>query len=181
MTINEAIKESGTSILFSGKTIKSAESKLQKDETVQYALITNIISEGMHGNLRPENVSIKDALKNKVAGVIVITNFRIYFCGGLIFKEIKISDIKSIDSAKSLVGNGQIRVQSNTDMIVFDIKCKKMNDVEQILTDMRNVSKTIQGSTTEDYAELRNLKKLLDDGIINYDDFERKKKQLLGI
>lgn len=182
MTIKEAIKKSGTSTLFSDKVIKAAEKKLQNGEKITYALITTVLSERVYGVLHPEDTSLKNSLKNKIAGVLVITSSRIFFCGGLIFKEILISDIKSVDSAKTLYRNAQIRIQSTTEMIIFDVCVKRLTEIEQVISNARStLNSQTEVPDNSKYDELCELKKLLDSGVITQEDFDKKKIQLLGI
>ncbi|MFL4498501.1 SHOCT domain-containing protein [Weissella sp. MSCH1] len=46
--------------------------------------------------------------------------------------------------------------------------------------DAKNVQPEIKASSNSNLADLRELKSLLDDGIITQDDFDRKKAELLG-
>lgn len=182
MTIKEAIKKSGTSALFGDKTIKAAESKLQAGEEVRYAMVTTILSDPVYGDLHPENTGLKNSLKNKVGGVLVITSLRVFFCGGLIFREILASDITSVDSTKALYYNAQVRIQSTTAMIIFDIKSKHLEEAERVISNIRTaVDTSAKTPDNEKYDELRELKNLLDSGVITQYDFDKKKSQLLGI
>ena len=87
-------------------------------------------------------------------------------------------------------------VNSNTSNILFffyndDDEIKHVNKIisyieKKIIDNQKHTDETnkINESASQQknsYDDLRELKKLLDDGIINEDDYEKKKKQILGI
>ena len=100
MTIKEAVKGNGTmlGILACSGMIKKAETMLSNDENVEFACVYNVYTEPNNENLK---VNIGLDTKKKNAGVIVLTNKRIFFLssilGKTISKQIKIQDIQSVD------------------------------------------------------------------------------------
>ena len=78
---------------------------------------------------------------------------------------------------------------SNDNQCQFFFKDSDKSKVEEILSVIKkkilnesNKSKeTNNTGETDDFNKLRELKALLDDGIITQKDFERKKKQILGL
>lgn len=182
MNLKEALKQSGSITFLNGGNIKEAEKRIQKDETLLYALITCISSVLVNGQL-----NTNFTLKNKDSGVFVITNKRIFFAQSILgsskFKEIQLENIQSIDSAKNI--DAKIRICGITEMFVLDVKRKQVNEIECILNQAITNLKSYEGNdntkSLSNYDQLKQLKNLLDDGIITQEEFDAKKKQLLGL
>lgn len=187
MTIREALEKTGSSTFMNKGSIKAAEGKLRSGEDVLFALIANVSTAPIHGKLRPEIT-----LKNRINGVIVFTNIRVFFCnvclGSSEYKEIRVDDIQSVDSSKNLL-SAQLRICGLTDMLVIDISNKKiLQEAENIISEARNaLARSSQNAVIQpnekrsNIDDLRELKSLLDDGIITQDDFDRKKAKILGV
>lgn len=183
MTIKEAVKGNGTmlGILACSGMIKKAETMLSNDENVEFACVYNVYTEPNNENLK---VNIGLDTKKKNAGVIVLTNKRIFFLssilGKTISKQIKIQDIQSVDY-KTTLSLATIRIKGITEMIVIEATKKTAEEMIRKISDLQsnsNSEKTSLGSISQ-ADELLKFKKLLDEGIITQEEFERKKQQLL--
>lgn len=155
------------------------------DENPIYATTCNIENNSNNDELNINNLS----MKNKTSGIVVVTNKRIMFCQKVlmqvIFKQINIGDIISIDSkTMPLAGYGKLRIKSITEMLLID--CSNQI-VMQNITNAINKAKSIisnqfsNNTSFDNYDELKKLKELLDMGIITQKEFEIKKKELLGL
>lgn len=183
MTIKEAVKGNGTTlgIMVCSGMIKKAESMLMADEKVEFACVYNVYNVPNNSNLEV-NVGLK--VKNRTAGVTVLTNKRVFFCSSILgnveCKQIRIQDIQSADY-KSLLGMATIRIKGITDMIIIEATKKTaeemINKINQIQERTNNPIKIEEISIAD---EILKFKELLEQGIITQDEFERKKKQLLG-
>lgn len=185
MTIKEAIKESGTYNPLAAFSIKEAEKQLTSTETVIFAMIANATISPVQGNLKTNTLNLKD----KLNGVFVITDKRTYFCNNIInsaqCKEIRLSDIQSVDDKSNVFGLSCIRIQGITDMFVIDVTKKLLFTLKEKLNDAmassQHPTKPCQSAQNNYIEELESLSALLDKGIISEDEFNAKKKQLLGI
>ena len=83
MTIKEAVKGNGTTlgIMVCSGMIKKAESMLMADEKVEFACVYNVYNVPNNSNLEV-NVGLK--VKNRTAGVTVLTNKRVFFCSSIL-------------------------------------------------------------------------------------------------
>lgn len=184
MTIKEAVKGNGTpiGIMSSSGMIKKAESMLMENESVEFACVYNVYSTQNDGKIK-----VTDTLKvkNKVPGVTVLTNKRIFFCSSILgnvnSKQIKIQDIQSADYS-SLMGLATVRIKGITEMIIIEATkktaeelIKKINQIQ--LENNSQTTQTISNISTAD--EILKFKQLLDEGIITKDEFEKKKQELL--
>lgn len=183
MTIKEAVKGNGTKlgIMACSGMIKKAESMLMTDENVEFACVYNVYNVANNQELKV-NTGIK--VKNRTAGVTVVTNKRIFFCSSILgnveSKQIRIQDIQSADY-KSLLGMATIRIKGITDMIIIEATKKTAEEMIKKINQLQektNSSTKIKEISTAD--EILKFKKLLEQGIITQEEFERKKNQLLG-
>ncbi|MBB1108931.1 PH domain-containing protein [Limosilactobacillus sp. pH52_RY] len=120
--------------------------------------------------------------------LVVCTNKRVIFLDhGLIYgsksTDIPLDMINSVSYSKGLmlgsiaVTNGVITTQIEN---MQSYSAKKMAEtIKQAAADFKQTS--AQSSPGSNLSELRELKKLLDDGIITEEEFAAKKKQILGI
>lgn len=115
---------------------------------------------------------------------ITVTNIRVY--GKAFFKRVDIP-IDSISAVGIIDIMQGISVSSSSGRIAFfyiknykeihsEISKLILNRYENNREQISNVSKT-----TDKTEEIRNYKKLLDDGIITKEDFEKKKNELLNL
>lgn len=183
MTIKEAVKGNGTmlGILACSGMIKKAETMLSNDENVEFACVYNVYTESNNKDLK---VNIGFDTKKKVAGVTVLTNKRIFFVssilGSIISKQIKIQDIQSADY-KTTLSLATIRIKGITEMIVIEATKKTAEEMMSKINELQ--SKFNDGTTfvsnISQADEILKFKKLLNEGIITQEEFERKKQELL--
>lgn len=184
MTIKEALKESGTYNKIAPGSTKEAERQLRDNETVLFAINANVSIVPIISQLKIDTFNLKD----KVNGVFVITDRRIFFSSSILGrkqnKEIELSEIKSIDEKINLLGLSKLRISGLTEMFVIDIAKRVLEQLKETLNNAR--SSYSKNTNTEcnnsGYInELEGLAALLKDGIITQDEFNSKKKQLLGL
>ncbi len=184
MTIKEAIKESGTYNPLIGLSIKEAERQLHNNESVLFAMNANVALSTVSNSLNTNNLNIK----GKLNGVFVITNERVYFSNNSLgttqYKSIQLSDIQSVDDKANFLGLGVIRIKGITEEFVIDVAKKLLPTIKDCLNEaIKNQSQS--SSSTEssgDYIhQIEQLSNLLNQGIISQEEFDFKKKQLLGM
>lgn len=123
--------------------------------------------------------------------LVVCTNRRVLFIdSGMIFgrksSEIPLDSINATSYSKGLV-LGSISVTNGAKTTVIESLQKddavKLNSVlQQVTAEFKNqLHNATTAAPTSDLSQLRELKGLLDDGIITQDEFDAKKKQILGI
>lgn len=187
MTVEEAIKNSGTKNILAGASTKKAQSMLQPNEEVLYAINTNIIIEDYKKTLINNNKGMF-SLKNAINGVIVITNNRVLFCSSILGnvnqKQILIKDIQSIEENNNVFGYGQMRICGITDTFLINVQKRNIaNDMKNIIYEIQNKSREQQSITVNNNSsaadEILKFKQLLNEGIITQEEFERKKQELL--
>lgn len=187
MTIEEAIKRSGTNNILAKGSTKKAQSIISENEEVLYAINTNV---SIIDNKKTviNNTKGMFSLKNSINGVIVVTNERIIFCSSIIgntnVKQILIQDITSIDeSINGLTKMGQLRVQGITETFLINIyKPKINNELREVIYKAQQLKKQESNSNKvyiSSADEILKFKQLLDQGIISQQEFDKKKQELL--
>lgn len=170
--IKEQFIKAGVSDLFgTKKEVKALPELLDEDEIVLYAT---------------------SGFVDKGTVLVVITDKRLVFVNrGLIygtdFKEISFDHVNAVSYSKGIalakvsITNGanvtlieQVS-KNNAPILVQKLKYA----IEQQETASTHV--TVDNSGDNSVNNLRNLKQLLDDGVITQEDFDAKKKQILGI
>ncbi|MFV0351194.1 MAG: SHOCT domain-containing protein [Oscillospiraceae bacterium] len=184
MTVSEAVRMSGSNI-FSNASIQEAEKMIFPNEQVIFALCANVeaVSSGT-GGLR------------KSVGVVVVTNTRVLFVSKIAnqstTKQILLSNIQSVGDNATLFSS-KARIAGVTEILVAEGQKKPIaalvHCIQQAQANLNAAPAFMpppqpvvpQFAPVDTDAELRKLKSLLDDGIITSEDFEAKKKQLLGL
>ena len=127
------------------------------------------------------------SLTTKGSGCLVVTNSNFYasVATGMFASDKVVIDISKISGCKISGAFGDIltitegttkyeyKGVKNPKNIMDAIKAKNDNPAEQ--------SKKEESAAADPTEELRKYKKLLDDGIITQEDFDQKKKVLLGL
>lgn len=137
MTVEEAIKKSGTKNILAKCSTKKAQQMIQPDEEVLYAINTNV-------TIKNVNTSIS-LMKNKINGVLCITNKRILFCssilGTLNRKQMNIKDIVAIeDYINGFTKMGQIVIKGITEIFLIDIyKSKLADEIKDCIYKAQNI------------------------------------------
>ena len=178
MTIEEFCKQNKkkirVSLLGYGKLIKEAESMLENNEKVLYAILF---------------------IENIKAKVLVVTSKRIYTCtsNGISFVNeiLYLKDINSIDSGKftadRIFNNGGIIIKGNSQTITI-----RGTNIKFVVDEIRNIilkakedleensTNNVSGTNSLNYLEeLEKLAELKEKGILSEEEFNSKKKQIL--
>ncbi|KAA8365703.1 MULTISPECIES: PH domain-containing protein [Leuconostoc] len=162
----------GVSDLFgTKKEVKALPELLSADEIVLYAT-SGFVSKG--------------------TVLVVVTDQRLLFINkGLIygtdFKEIPFKHINAVSYSKGLVF-AKVSITNGANVTLIEQVSKDnaptfVQKLKYAIEQQENASTHVMVKNTNDNSinNLRNLKQLLDDGIITQDDFDAKKKQILGI
>ena len=183
MTVMDAVKGSGTSALLQKSAIKQAQDSMQSGEDVLYAAAGNMATDPILGNLQANTFDFK----NKESGVFIITTNRVFFSSKVLgsggIRAIDIHGVQSYDDNQSISGCA-FRVIGNTEMFVFDCNKKMipaLRGAMQSALSKRQGAHPASSTGISEADELAKFKKLLDDGVLTQDEFDAKKKQLLGI
>ena len=186
MTIEEAIEKSGTKNILAKASTKYAQRVIQPDEEVLYAVNTNVVIDNVNKTLINKKLGGAFNLKGAINGVIVITDKRILFCNSIMGstnqKQILIKDIQSIDeNINGLTKTGQLRICGITDTFLINIYKKNVaEEIKQVIYNIQTqVSHSNYSSNISQADEIMKFKKLLDEGIITQEEFEKKKQELL--
>lgn len=161
------------------KNIERAEQFVDKNEVIHFIAPTNIVTS-----------SSTSRKKEKFPGVVVLTNERVIFYIQLLnanHSEIfPVTEIRSIESSGNSLSGGHIilhTISKDYDILV-SYKKAIMQSIQSTFENIRscagsntnNCSKTISEAD-----ELVKFKNLFDQGVITEDEFNAKKKQLLGL
>ena len=177
--IEDVLKQYGISTFGNKKGIERVESQLWNDEQVVYIVPTNAI---IH--------DVNTASKEKLPGVFALTSKRILFSYKMGFSEktetFELSEIKNVDSYGNGISGGHIKIDTITKTIELLVTYKK--DVMKQIQDMiiRLAHDNSEGVRTESandnsLDQIQKLHDLLEKGIVTQEEFEAKKKQLLGL
>ena len=186
MSIKDVLKQNGCTTAMYGGSIKAAEKMLLPDETVISAL-TSIVAELPSGHQIHPNTHIKD----KESGVVVLTNKRLFFVQSILgqchSKEILLTDIQSIDQKNviDIMMSSVLRIQGITISFEMDGKKKQLSAFADKINQERIQSKSAgahaANSSVGSLDDLEKLANLMDKGIITAEEFETKKKQIVGL
>lgn len=180
MTIEQYVKQNGTYNIFLKPAIGRLEKVLLENESIVYAIGGNINAIDNNEELKIDFWNIK----SKMAGILLFTDKRIIFSSSTIgnskSKEILIKNIQSIDSKEnSILGTGKLRIKGITETFWIDISIKNMNEAKKIINSFKD-EKITNSNSISTADEILKFKNLLDQGIITQEEFEKKKKELLG-
>ena len=188
MTVLDAVKQSETSYIMSKGSIKLAQKLLSSSETILWALVSNVYSDPVRGEL-----STVGYVKGMLYGVIVVTDQRILFVNSVLgratTKEIRLSDIRSIDAKTGsvfaclrIIGSSSMIVTTNSTSHIIKLK----NAINEALSRRDSGTAACQHSSDDslqasDIQQLQTLKQLYDSGIITAEEFTAKKAQILNL
>lgn len=194
MTIDEAVKNSGFKNPFDGGSRKYAQQLLLSDETLLFAYNCNFSIVPSYTQLDPGKVL---SIDQKLCGVFVVTDKRIFICNKVLannqFKEIVLNKIQSMDEAGDAIkGLAQLRIKGLTEMFILDLNRSQKKHIDELKgiihsamqkqnADVSQPVATIITHEVSEADELAKFKKLLDDGVITQEEFDLKKKQILGL
>lgn len=136
-------------------------------------------------------INPKVSFMDKDKGVIVITNLRLFFrdrhIGSQASRIIYLRDIETVDTRSTYsFGTMIVRVQTCTTSLAIYCDKKQLKNLEHILNDAVLQSHATVDANHSNYQvstadEIEKFKALLDSGAITQDEFDAKKKQLLGL
>ena len=188
-SIIRAIKASGTNTLMQKGSIKDAAAMLRNDETVIAAISANVALGEPQGAIKVKTASFKD----KMAGVVVLTDQRVVFAASSGFKAtrtIYLTDIDAVDdsSVGAIIGT-VLRIQSVSTVLAIDGTAAFLvpfrNKVQEAMHAARvsaaKPASVVVQQESSDADEIMKFKQLLDAGVISEEEFNAKKKQLLGL
>ena len=125
-------------------------------------------------------------------GVLIITNKKVAYCDAKANYDKHYSKIVGIDEAYSIqrtktsYGFDAVLLKTKTESICFVPSTSiEINDIINLIDDaikkIISQSKTVVVNNTSPMEELKKLKELLDANIITQEEFDLKKKQILGL
>ena len=126
----------------------------------------------------------KDTLRN---GIFIATERQIFFyckkLTGFESESFPFSNISSLEIGKGFLGHKINIIASGNKVEMSGINLGQVNEfVEYVRSKIgKSTSSTSDPSTVSAADEILKMKELMDAGILTQDEFEAKKKQLLGI
>lgn len=187
--ISDAVKASGSSTALQKASIKDVAVMFRENETIIAAITANVYLGEPQGAL---HVNAFD-FKNKIAGVVVITNSRVLFASSTGYKASKsfyLTDINSIDdSSVGALISSVLRIQTastslaidSTKQILVPFRGKLEDAIHNARIEKEQNNNIVIQQTTSGADEILKYKGLMDAGIITEDEFNAKKSQILGI
>ena len=190
MTVLDAVKQSGTYLFTHKGSVRAAQEMIAPTEELLWAQTSNVNTGSVHGEL---STSYKVTDSDILPGVVVVTTRRVFFAYSMLgnsnYKEIRISDIRSLDS-KSTLATEVLRIVGTTSMLVIFQKRKviaKLKDaINEAISRRDSDAAAFQHSSDDllqasDIQQLQALKQLYDSGIITAEEFAAKKAQILNL
>lgn len=184
--IKKFLKETGTGMGFmSNGSVKAVAQMIQPEEKILYAVCANVSMGEPKGKLDLNTFKFK----NKINGVVVLTNERVVFgasSGYSASKVFYLTDITAVDDGYNGLG-AVLRVQTNSSAIAIDGTKKILSPLRDAINNAihqsrkENIQTNNKIQVQSDADEILKFKKLMDEGIISTEEFEAKKKQLLGL
>ena len=124
--------------------------------------------------------------------ILFITSQRIlYGCKGLLWstvKSVNLDDCRDVESDTFGILKGTIKINTRTEVVKFEAKKSEtlrlaslIETVIKEVVDSNKVPNVQQVNQISAADELKKFKELLDSGLISQEEFDAKKKQLLGL
>lgn len=127
------------------------------------------------------------AKEGKTDGTFLLTSKRvsflkIAFLSGVSVVSMSIDKINSISKKKGML-KGELEIWDNSGKVVYSVPSGYLDEIENYINQARNKSNSSAPTTNQVSAadEILKFKNLLDQGIINQEEFDKKKKELLGM
>nr|WP_296439680.1 SHOCT domain-containing protein [uncultured Acetatifactor sp.] len=176
--VKELLEKYEISSFGNKKNIEKAEEKLQVGETVTLVLPTNAVL-----------YTVNTGKKKKLPGVFLLTDKRILFCYKAGVSEavdtISLSEVKSVDYSGNGISGGHIIIHALTKSLDILVTYKKK--VMQEMVDTINKAVFEYGhyvqtpESNDNILQIEKLHELYEKGIVTREEFEEKKRQLLGL
>lgn len=175
-----ALKEFDVKTLGNKKNIEKTEELVGDEERIIFISPTNAI-------IKEVNTRHKD----KLPGVAVLTDKRFIFSYQLMLQSrvdvIQLDEIRSMNCTGNSITGGHLEIHTMTKTydILVSYKKELMLKIQKTFEDAKNnyISNASEPTQSQTSAadEIVKYKQLLDQGIITPEEFEAKKKQLLGV
>jgi len=125
----------------------------------------------------------KDTVRN---GIFIATDRQVFFyckkLTGFESESFPFSNISSVEIGKGMLGHKINIIASGNKAEMTGINLGQVNEfVEYVRSKIGKSTGSSAPSTTSAADELKKFKELLDEGILTQEEFDAKKKQLLGI
>lgn len=128
------------------------------------------------------------AKEGKTDGTFFVTSKRLGFIKFGVFSgtssvSLDIDKINSVTKNKGIL-NGEIEVWDNSGKVIYSMPSLHVDMAEKAINDAKNANKTTSNNINQTGSaadEILKFKNLLDQGIITQDEFNQKKKELLGL
>ncbi|MEH2942020.1 SHOCT domain-containing protein [Lachnospiraceae bacterium KK002] len=180
--INACLEKFNIKTFGNKKNIERAESMLWPDEKVLYITPANAVI-----------YSVNVRKKDKLPGIFTVTDRRILFSFKAGFTEMDesfgLEEVEAVNSSGNGMTGGHITVHTKVKTIDVSVTSKKeiLKEIQNLITVAVNARKNnaeIFPSDSREDDSLEQLEKLhnfLERGIITKEEFEIKKRQLLGL
>lgn len=182
----QAIEKFNIRTFGSAKAIEKAAQMVESDEKILYIAGTTT------------KISTLNTHKTDTwPGAVVLTDKRMIFTQSVIFNQdgytsISLGDILSIDYMANALEGGHVNIHTavKTFSILVNYKKQSIEAVANEITKAKDAYNanfapstpiSPSASSTSNLDEIKKLKELLDIGAITQDEFDAKKKQLLGL
>ncbi len=181
--IRQVMKANKAETFLGNKSIKAAATMIRDDEKVIYAIIANVA-------LGEAQNAVKVArLRDMITGALVITDQRLLFAAESGFsaaRTIYLSDIDAIDySSIGAAISRTLRIKTKSSVLSVDGNKQTLtsfrNELEEAIHTLRRNNEKSTNKANGSADEIKKFKELLDMGIITQEEFNKKKKDLLGL
>lgn len=178
--ISASMQKFNIKTLGNKKGVERIEGILWEEEEVLYIAPTNAM---IH--------SVNTKKKEKFPGIFAVTDRRIVFSYKAGFSEMtetfELSEVETVNSSGNGLTGGRIAIHTRTKTIEILVTYKKevMKEIQDVINKAVNACKsgnTVSSGGKEDsLSQIEKLYDFLQQGIITEEEFEIKKKQLLGL
>jgi len=161
------------------KAIEAADAVVGQDETIIFIAPSNII-------ITPRNTN-KPKL---MVGVFVISDKTIYVCHKAMWEtgteKFQTCDLERVGYTASGMGASKFELTLKDASIGFIVSYDKTvatdlyNEINELIS-QRSINNAGSDNSNDPTEQIRKFKSLLDDGIITPEEFDAKKKELLGL
>ncbi|WP_314320987.1 MULTISPECIES: SHOCT domain-containing protein [Fusobacterium] len=128
------------------------------------------------------------AKEGKIDGTLLITSKRvsflkIAFLSGVSSVSMNIDKINSVSKKKGML-TGELEIWDNSGNVIYSIASGYLDTVENCINQAKKKVDSPKTTTVNQVSaadEILKFKNLLDQGIITQEEFDKKKKELLGV
>lgn len=175
----KCLQRYNVNLLGNKKVMEIADAAVGKDETIIY--------------IGPSNVTIIPRNTNRtklMPGVFVISDKTIYVCKKALWEtgleKFSTCDLERVGYTASGIGASSFELTLKDVTITFSVNYDKSiaadlyNEINGLINSQSNDVVPME-KVSDATEQIRKFKNLLDDGIITQDEFDAKKKELLGL